>query len=155
VAGLLKRDKGALETFDPFALFDRRFEDWVSAFPFRRGGDGETGGLIRVDETRDDTEVVIKAELPGIDPAKDVEITVSDGMLHIRAERRQEEETETRGYVRHELRYGTFVRTLELPEGVTADDISATYADGILEIHVPMPPEAASEVRTIPITTKG
>lgn len=155
MAGLLNRETRALETFDPFALFDRRFEDWVSRFPFRRGADGETGGLIRVDETRDDAEVVIKAELPGIDPAKDVEIVVSGGMLHIRAERRQEEETETKGYVRRELRYGTFFRTLELPEGVTADDIEATYADGILEIHVPMPPEAASAVRTIPITTKG
>lgn len=153
MAFLLERHTGAPASLDPFALFDRPFGDWASMLPFRRGGD-EAGGLIRVDETCDDNELVIRAELAGIDPAEDVEITVSDGMLHIEAQRRQEAQTEEKGYIRRELRYGTFVRSLELPEGVSAEDISATYADGILEIHVPRPPAAAAEARTIPITTK-
>jgi HSP20 family protein len=82
---------------------------------------------------------VVRAELPGIDPDEDVELTVTDGMLHIEAERREEEETEDKGYVRRELRYGSFSRSLPLPEGATEADITATYKDGILEIRVPAP----------------
>ena len=73
---------------------------------------------------------MVRADLPGIDPEKDVELTVSDGMLHIRAERREEEKREEKGYLRQELRYGSLSRTLPLPEGVTESDITATYKDG-------------------------
>jgi HSP20 family protein len=63
--------------------------------------------LIRVDEYRDGNTEVIRAELPGVDPEKDVEITVNDVVLRIRAERRIEEKTEDEGYLRHDLRYGS------------------------------------------------
>jgi HSP20 family protein len=83
-------------------------------------------------------------------PDKDVELTVTNGMLHIAAERREEEKTEDKGYVHCELRYGSFTRSLPLPEGVTRADVSASYKDGILEICVPVPqPELA---RKIPVT---
>ena len=83
--------------------------------------------------------MVIRADLPGIDPDKDVELTVSDGILHIEAERREEERREEKGYVRQELRYGSLSRTLPLPEGVTGADITATYKAGVLEIRIPEP----------------
>ena len=90
---------------------------------------------------------MVRAELPGIDPDKDVELTVSDGMLRIDAERREEEKTEEKGYVRQELRYGSFARTLPLPMGVTESDITASYKDGILEVRIPAPaPEPTKRI---------
>jgi len=122
--------------------FDRLFEEWarmlpfrLMAFPFWWGA----GDVIRVEEYREDGTLVVRADLPGIDPDKDVELTISHGMLHIEAQRREEEKREEKGYLRREVRYGSFSRSLPLPEGVTEADIAATYKDGILEIRVPEP----------------
>ena len=96
---------------------------------------------------------VIRAELPGIDPDKDVELTVIDGILRINAERRVESKTEDKGYLRHELHYGSLTRTLPLPDGIKEADITASYKNGILEIRVPVleqPPER--EPKKIAIT---
>lgn len=109
----------------------------------------QTGShLMRVEEYLDGDTCVIRAELPGIDPDKDVEISVADGVLHLRAER--EEHTEERrpeGY-RSEFHYGSLARSIRLPEGATEADVSATYKDGILEIRVPAPKEAATAAPT-------
>ena len=127
---------------DVFSRFDRMFDEWARMMPFRPVPFPhwrEADDLIRVEEFREDGTLVVRADLPGIDPEKDVELTVSDGMLHIRAERREEEKREEKGYLRQELRYGSLSRTLPLPEGVTESDITATYKDGILEIRIPAP----------------
>ena len=108
---------------------------WPPPFMHRR----DAGRLIRVEQYREDGTLVIRADLPGIDPDKDVELTVSRGMLHIEAERREEREREEKGYLRRELRYGSLSRSLPLPEGVTGDDITATYEAGVLEVRVPEP----------------
>ena len=101
----------------------------------------DTGpGLMRVEEVVDDETMVIRAEMPGIDPERDVEISVSDGFLHIHAEREERTEEERQNGYRSEFRYGTFERSLELPEGTVDSDITATYKDGILEVRVPAPP---------------
>ena len=120
------------------ATFDRLF-DWPAMIPtfFNRRWMPEE--VIRVDEYQENGTLVVKAELPGIDPEKDVELTVADGMLHIAAERREEEQTEEKGFVRKELRYGSFARTLRLPAGVSEEDFVASYKDGILEVQVPAP----------------
>lgn len=143
------------EVPEPFSRFDRMFEEWTRTLPwaamtprFLRED------VIRVDELIEDGTLVIRAELPDVDPERDVEISVADGMLHITAERRTEETEETeKGYVRRELRYGSFARTLSLPEGVSDDDVEATYSNGMLEIRVPMPDTAAPEAKKIPIST--
>ena len=127
---------------DIFSRFDRMFDEWARMMPFRPVPFAhwrEADDLIRVEEFREDGGLVVRADLPGIDPEKDVELTVSDGMLHIHAERREEEKREEKGYLRQELRYGSLSRTLPLPEGVTESDITATYKDGILEIRIPAP----------------
>ena len=125
---------------------DRIFDEWMRSFPMRRpfgfAWDWPGEDLIRVDEYRDGDTEVIRAELPGIDPERDVELTVADGMLRINAERRIEDRTEDKGYLRHELRYGSMSRTLPLPDGVNESDIKATYKDGILEIRIPVPQRA-------------
>ena len=139
--GLMKREPRG-EAADVFSRFDRMFEEWARMMPFRptafqRWREAEE--LIRVEEFREDGTLVIRADLPGIDPDKDVELTVTDGMLHIEAERREEEKHEEKGYVRQELRYGSLSRSLPLPDGVTAADITATYKAGVLEIRIPEP----------------
>jgi HSP20 family protein len=141
----------------PFGRLDRMFDEWMRSFPARRPmampWDAPAEDVISVDEYRDGQTLVVRAELAGIDPEKDVQLTVDQGMLRIDAERRVEKDTEDKGYTRHELRYGRFSRTLPLPEGATESDITATYKDGILEVRVPLPePPSATPPKKIEIT---
>jgi HSP20 family protein len=139
--GLMRREPRG-EAADIFGRFDSLFDEWARMTPFRPVPFPRLWGvedLIRVEEYQEDGMLVIRADLPGIDPDSDVELTVSGGMLHIEAERREEEKKEGKGYVRRELRYGSLSRSLPLPEGVTDADIAATYKDGVLEIRVPEP----------------
>jgi len=89
--------------------------------------------LLRLeDEMTKDGRYEVRAEIPGVDPAKDVDITVHDGRLTIKAER--SEKTESSG--RSEFSYGSFQRTVTLPEGADEDDVKATYDKGILTVSV-------------------
>ena len=136
MAGLMRRDpRGDVGEF--FSRFDHLFDDWMRALPLRAAPFArrpDMVGMIRVEEFHDDGTPVVRADLPGIDPEKDVHLTVADGMLRIEAERREEEKKDDRGYPRQELRYGSLSRTLPLPEGVTESDITAAYKAGTLEI---------------------
>ena len=153
MTGLLKHETKAVERTEPFAWFDRMFDEWPALFPLRRmtptawfPDDG-----IRVEEYRQNGHLVIRAELPGIDPAKDVDVTIANGALHIKAERHEEEKAEEKGFIRREMRYGAFTRTLPLPEGVAAADVTAGYTNGILEIRLPVPKTEDGTVK-IPVT---
>ena len=107
---------------------------------------------LRVEEFVDDGTLVVRAELPGIDPDKDVELSVANGVLQIRAQREERSEKQDKDVYRSEFRYGSFARTVSLPEGVHEDDITASYKDGILEVRVPMPAEEAKPpVTKVPI----
>jgi HSP20 family protein len=110
-------------------------------------------GWLRVEEFMDEGTLVVRAELPGIDPDKDVELSVANGVLHIRAQREEKTEKGDKEGYRSEFRYGAFVRNVSLPEGVNDDDVAATYKDGILEVRIPMPAEEAKPpVTKVPIT---
>ena len=140
-----------------FARLDRMFDEWLRGIPMRRPltfvEDLAEDGLIRVDEFRDGDVQVVRAELHGIDPEKDVDVTVQDGTLRITAQRKVEEETQDKGYTRHELRYGSFSRSLPVPDGAGESDIKAAYKDGILEIRIPViEPPAASEPTRITVS---
>jgi HSP20 family molecular chaperone IbpA len=102
---------------------------------------------MRIEDRLESDKYVLKAELPGINPDKDVEITVTDGVLTISAERH--EQISEKG--RSEFHYGSFLRRVTLPSGSQEDQLTATYEDGILEISVPVV-SAAPEPRTIPIS---
>jgi HSP20 family protein len=147
VADLVTRDARNREPLD---LLEQMFDDWTRWLPMRHawmlGHDPMREELIRVDEVQDGEVLVVRAELPGIDPAKDVEITVSEGTLQIHAERRHEQHVDEKGYRRRELRYGSFSRTLQLPPGVKESDITASYKDGILEIRIPTAKGSATRV---------
>lgn len=94
---------------------------------------------MHLEEFRENGTLVARAELPGIDPERDVEITVAEGTLCIRAERREKHEERGDGdFYRSEFRYGQFSRTLPLPAGVGPEDVVADYTDGILEVRLPL-----------------
>lgn len=102
------------------------------------------GDTMKVEEFREGDALVVRAELPGIDPEKDVDVTVSNGMLRIHGERREETKSEDKGGYRSEFRYGAFTRVLPLPAGAGEADVKATYVDGILEVRVPVDAERAA-----------
>ncbi len=102
---------------------------------------------IRIEEYTEDGHYVVKAELAGIDPAKDAEVTVGAGYLTIRAERHDTVE----GVHRSEFRYGMFSRTLSLPGDADPEDVTATYADGILTVKVGIKAEKPETVRKIEV----
>ena len=107
---------------------------------------------LRIEQEITDDTLVVRAEMPGVDPDKDVEITVQDGVLHIRAERRSEEKEETEGRTRSEFRYGMFERALRVPPDMSVDDVKASYKDGILEVRVPYKVPTEVGARKIPIS---
>lgn len=95
-------------------------------------------------------DLVVRAELPGVDAEKDVDIQVADGVLTIRGQRRAEHRDEGTNYFRMETTYGAFERSLPLPEGINPDDIRATHRQGILEVVVPGAAQVAP-ARKIPV----
>jgi HSP20 family protein len=106
--------------------------------------------LPRLEEFEDEGTLVVRAEMPGIEPDRDVEITIANGALRIQAERRQESTSEDKSSYRSEFEYGSFVRTLPLPAGASEDDVKATYRDGVLEVRIPLVTEQA-EARKVPV----
>jgi len=115
-------------------------------------GSGEEGAgwMPAIDIVSRDNDVIVRAELAGIDPAKDVDISIHDGMLTIRGERRREDRQDNDQYIRLERRYGAFERTLAIPEGVNSENIQAQYRDGVLQVIIPGAAHVAS-VRKVPV----
>ena len=133
----------------------RRFVDRSdSVLPSFLEASAATSWVPAVDVFAHDGNLVVRAELPGIDPENDLDIRIVDDLLRIRGERRREERTEGNGSYRMETHYGAFERSILLPEGVNQDDISATYENGILEVVVPRAAHLAGGKR-IPVQTGG
>lgn len=132
--------------------FDRWFGDWSFPrfWPELRRAFPEGAEMLRVEEFTEGDELVVRAEMPGIDPDKDVEIQVSDHTMRLRAERRQESKVEEKGGYRSEFHYGSFTRSVPLPVGASEQDVKASYKDGILEVRIPVDRKAA-EAKKIPI----
>ena len=105
----------------------------------------ETG--MKVEELVEGDELVVRAEMPGIDPDKDVQIHVRNHMLEMSAERREETKSEDKGRYRSEFRYGSFTRTVQLPPDAGEHDVKATYKDGILEVRMPLDKKQAEVTR--------
>ena len=113
---------------------------WTGPPPFL------TGQVFRLEETIRDNRCVIRAELPGLDPEHDIEVTVDGRILTIRAERRQQDT----GPYRSEFRYGSLARAVRLPARVDAADVTARYDKGVLEVSV-LVPVVTPEGTRIPI----
>ena len=107
--------------------------DWLEA-PWTGPPPFLTGQVFRLEETIRDDRYVIRAELPGLDPEKDIEVSIDGRILTIRAERRQRDT----GPHRSEFRYGSLTRAVRLPARGDAADVTARYDKGVLEISIPV-----------------
>jgi HSP20 family protein len=133
----------------PFALMRRFMEDLEQGGQpgmSRSGQDMTTAGgaffAPPIEVLERDGHLVVRAELPGL-TKDDVHVEVTEETLTIEGERRAEHEERQGGFFRSERRYGTFRRHIPLPEGVNAEQVTATFKDGILEIAMPAPQQQA------------
>ena len=147
----------SLIRWDPFddlaslrESMDKLFEEFFTRRPDRIRAPVVWQPAIEAYET--DGDVVVRAELPGIDP-KQVEISVTEDTLTLKGEAKIEQEEKKRNYYRRELRYGSFVRSIALPAGVQGDKASASYRNGILEIKVPKSERA--KPKTVKVEVAG
>ena len=122
--------------------------DWVDQFPpLFAARSLISPHLIRVEDKIEDGHYVIRAEMPGLDPDKDVKITVEDNTLVIDAERTEEKSDKNRS----EFQYGAFRRAMALPAGAKVDDIKATYTDGILTVRIGIGETPSAQTKQIPV----
>jgi HSP20 family protein len=120
------------------SLFERFFEGW----PFRAREAGEW--MPAMDMSEKDKEIIVKAEIPGMDP-KDIDISLQNGLLTVRGERKQEKEEKEESFHRVERSHGVFSRTIRLPAEVDEDKVKATYKDGVLTLEMSKTKEAAAK----------
>lgn len=140
--------KKALTPWQPMReleTLERRMTDLFDRFHERFfGGErprsiwGTENWSPAVESRVDNGNIIVKADLPGIDP-KEISISVIGNELRIEGERKQEEKKEEKDYFYQEVAYGKFTRSVPLPEGVDADKIKANYKNGVLEITMPAP----------------
>ena len=132
---------------------DRLFEDFTRGFPNMpsiAGGNGGNGGMVMpsTDVTETDKEIEITAELPGLED-KDVQVNFADGILTIRGEKKAEKEEKDKNYRLVERSYGSFERSIALPDGVKPENVKATIAKGVLSVKVTKP--APAQAKTIEV----
>lgn len=147
------RDRNVARSDNPFMSLqreiDRLFDDFTRGLPaFSGGGAGEM--LPSVDVTETDKQIEITAELPGLEE-KDVQVNFADNVLTIRGEKKAEKEEKDKTFRLVERSYGSFVRSLELPDGIDANAIKASIDKGVLKVTVPKP--APAQVKKIDVKT--
>ena len=133
-----------LVRFDPFTAmrdFERLFEE--SGRPTNRW-------MPRVDVLDQDTDLVVRTELPGVDP-ESIDVTVEGGTLTIKGSRSFENEETQANYQRKEIFQGSFERTILLPDGIDSEAVTATSSNGILEISFPRQPDVLPRKVTVEI----
>ncbi len=125
------------EYYDPFTSLQREmnrlFESFVTGVGLDLPGRVQGGFMPSVDVTETDDEIVVKAELPGMDE-KDIEVSLDDDGLVIKGEKREEHETKERGVHRMERSYGSFHRRIPVPVSVSEEDVEATFKKGVLHV---------------------
>ncbi len=122
-------------------MFDQFTKDWFSSDWMRTRGPA-------IESWMEDGNLVVRADLPGVDP-KDVEVTVTGETLTLKGKREHKEEKSGRDYFHREVSYGSFERSISLPKGVKAEEIKATYRNGVLELTMPLPKELSA--RKVPV----
>lgn len=139
-----------LRMWTPFLDLQKELRSFFDRFPWEESPELEFSPTT--DVVRENGSLVVTAELPGINPEKDVQIMLDGDVLVIKGKKVAEKEmTEGDRYMR-ERHFGSFERRLPLPDGVDPDSIAATYDKGVLTVRVPMPAATAPiEARSIPI----
>jgi HSP20 family protein len=136
----------------PPAIFRSLFPDlagWLES-PWSGPPPFTAAAAFRVEEVAKENRYVIRADLPGLDPGKDIEVSVEGRTLTIYAQRRQDED----GPSSSEFRYGSVTRLVRLPARVDAKDVTARYERGVLEVSVPVR-EATPESSRVPVQETG
>jgi HSP20 family protein len=136
--------------------FERMFDDagfgrLALSRPF--GASQQPGASIwspRVEAFQKQDKFIVRAELPGL-KKDDVEVNVTEDAITIHGQRKEEHERNEEGFYHSERSYGTFYRTIPLPEGVISDSAEATFKDGVLEVRLQAPPNEVSKGRRIDI----
>jgi HSP20 family protein len=142
-----------LKVWAPFLDLDKEFR--LFDFPRMMSEGREFPIRPSIDIVRKNGDLILTAELPGIDPEKDVEITVDGGVLSIKGEKFEEKEVSEDDRYMHERSYGKFQRRISLPGGVSPDKVTADYDNGVLTVHVSLPKEKEEVHRTIPVKVKA
>jgi HSP20 family protein len=146
---------------DPFALLQELTSDFDSIFGRRgwpslrwpgRSAAAETAPawIPGIDVFEKDNRLIARVDLPGL-KKEDVKVEVTDGHLAISGERRSDREEQTEHVYRCEREYGSFYRSVPLPEGVALDNVKAVFADGVLEVSVPLPAPAPATMRKVEV----
>ncbi len=134
---MLRRHGVASREREEAALTARDLFDELFSAPFKGFGlFGDERLLPAVDVRDEDKEVVVSAELPGVEPGE-VDLRVERGVLTIRGEKRYERKEEKENYVRRECGYGSFYRAVPLPSPVLEDKAAAEYKNGVLTVRLP------------------
>lgn len=144
---LVPRRSNWLSLMPELDLFDRMFSDW--SVPSSWTDERVVVPAFDISET--EKEYVISGEIPGIDP-KDLEVTLTEGILSIKGEKKQESEEKKEDYHRIERHYGSFQRNFRVPENIKRDQLDANYKDGVLRLTLPKTEQ--SEVKKIEVKEK-
>lgn len=140
-----------LPAFPDIAGMRSRFDELLDELGKANGGEWAP----RIDVSDSDESIVVRADLPGVKP-DDIDIEVSDDTLTISGKHEEEtEEKEGKRVIRRERRYGSFVRSIALPKGIKAEEITAESKDGVLELTIPKPAGEAGGVVHIKPTAKA
>ena len=128
---------------------DHLFDDFASGYrwPF---ANGRNTPMLQIDVSETDADVTIEAELPGVDE-KDIDVTLTDNLLTIKGEKKQEKEEKNKDYHLTERSYGSFSRSMTLPFDADPKKIKAKFDAGVLKITLPKPPEVKAKVKKIAI----
>jgi|SRR5436305_11454598 len=133
-----------LVRWDPFREVAALQNEMGQLFGLLREGNGARTGrswVPALDVWETENEIVYAFDLPGI-PEEKISVEFEDGALTVSADREREQEVSDEHFYRYERRFGTFSRTIGLPQGISDDDISADYSNGVLELHVPKPEQS-------------
>ncbi len=145
----------ALQLWSPMRGFDalrQEFDQLFEQMLGRRGGWPQlvtpSSGVPLIESFVEGDKLIVRADLPGVD-AKNVDITIANDMLTVSGSRHDEREEHKRNYSLREVSYGSFERSISVPRGLKAEDVKAKYSNGVLELTMPLPKEAAP--RKVPI----
>jgi len=125
--------------------FRSEFDDFLEKFGLEGRLFKEREQMLRpaVEAYVEDDIFRVRVDLPGIDSAN-IDVKVTGGTLTIKGSREQKLDTTKQDYFQREIRYGSFERSISMPEGIKAEDLKASYRDGVLELAAPMPKQATS-----------
>ena len=130
---------------------NRIFDDYFSELvPDKWFKEESLSFVPNVDIKEKDKELLVTAELPGMD-AEDIDISISDDVLTLRGEKKEEKEEKEGDYYHRELSYGSFHRDIPLPTEVETDKVEAEFKKGVLKVHLPKKPEEQRKAKKIQV----